>query len=83
MVYPAFSGILENLRDLFPVKWIKRLQIARHLLEIRTPWCFFTLRSGLGKFIYHQFYNLLPFNNIPGSQEVFITYILLNFRRRY
>ena len=83
MVRPAFSGILENLRDLFPVKQIKRLQIARHLLEIRTPWCLLALRPGLGKFIYHQPYDLLPFNNIPGSREVFIAYISLNLRRRY
>ena len=37
MVRPSFSGVLENLRDFFPVKRIKRLQIARHLLKIGIP----------------------------------------------
>ena len=37
MVHPSFSGILENLRNFLPVKRIKRLQIARHLLKIGTP----------------------------------------------
>ena len=54
MVRPAFSGILENLRDLFPAKWIKRLQIAHHPLKIRTPWYPFILQPGLNKFMHHR-----------------------------
>ena len=37
MVSPAFSGISEDFRDLFLVKRIERLQIARHPLKIKTP----------------------------------------------
>ena len=54
MVRPFFSGILENFRDLLPVKRIKRLQIARYLLKIGTPWYLFTLRFNLGKFMYYR-----------------------------
>ena len=43
MVRPSFSGVSEDLRDLLPAKRIERLQIARHLLKIRTPWYPFTL----------------------------------------
>ena len=42
MVRPAFSGISEDLRDLFPVKRIKRLQIVHHPLKIGMPWYLFT-----------------------------------------
>ena len=53
MVRPSFFGILENLRDLFPAKRIKCLQIVYHSLKIRTPWYLFNLRPGLGEFMYH------------------------------
>ena len=36
MIRRAFSRISGDLRDLFPVKRIKRLQIARHPLKIGT-----------------------------------------------
>ena len=37
MVRLSFSGISEDLRNLLPVKRIKRLQITHHLLKIGTP----------------------------------------------
>ena len=37
MVHPSFSGILENLCNLLPVKRIKHLQIAHQLLKIGMP----------------------------------------------
>ena len=55
MVRPSFSGISEDLRNLFLVKRMKRLQIARHPLEIRTPWYPFALQPGLGEFTHHWF----------------------------
>ena len=53
MVRPSFSGVLEDFYNLFLVKQIERLQIARHLLKIGTPWYLFTLRFNLGEFTYH------------------------------
>ena len=67
MVRPSFSEVLKDLRNLFPAKRIERLQIARHLLKIKTPWYPFALRPGLGEFTYHPPWDLLPFGNIPGS----------------
>ena len=43
MVRPFFSGVSEDLRNLLPVKRIKRLQIAHHSLKIGIPWYPFTL----------------------------------------
>ena len=37
MVRPVFFGISEDFHNLFPVKRIKYLQIAHHLLKIKTP----------------------------------------------
>ena len=82
MVHPSFSGISENFYNLFPVKRIKRLQIAYHLLKIKTPWYLLALQPNLGEFTHHQLYDLLPFNNISNSQEALFADFSPNPRRR-
>ena len=82
MVHPSFSGISEDLRNLFPVKRIERLQITRHSLKVGTPWYLLAFRPGLGKFTHHRPWDLLPFGNIPGSREALFAYFSPSPRRQ-